>query len=781
MAEAFSPQIGIDIGASNVRPSSPISVDMSGIGRSLAAAFSQPEPAKLTEAEYKRVAMEPFSEALKRIKESNLSPTQKKTRVALMAGAFVDENPTLSSDVKSVLALNYGIENVEEALKSPMQLMLDDFKADEKNKERVSVFFIDSLNDDGTQDEAKFNGLILDYINRENRLNILLADTKEDLAGDRELAKVNFFGSPERKVKGRSDELAEAMRQDAESYYNVEIAQKFIFSSKGTIDTPAAAQEAVAMLEKRKMEMEARILEDLRQTSLDLTSEEVKKEIEVILSPYTQKIAFLKQPAEVLNKTVADLETIQKGLQAQRNASTAQGLDIINQVLENATGIPGLGYQEEAQKVFVNTILTEGGGNNAIIEYTGKNKKTPIQAIVTSPQFTKGLTYSALSAPYTTLDSEGNPSVAAPGFVTPETEQRISGMTEEQKRATVDAGIATIVSGPTLNPAQYDASLPTLSDTLLIMQGEGQVKLEPGQLKYMFSSNFFDTVKDLSVKAPDLAVPFVATADNAIVDQMDKNLADMRRNLNVVGDYFNLVIEKGVLTLKVDQAVVDQDPQLRAILKEVGTTDVKTILEAFSRSGPVAAILSQSSVNIPKVFESLDNFNYLTANILTLPPELQQGFQKSLGKAKAEILEFNRKPLRTAAVVEGAPTVTALQLSETSQNALPVLTEYYTLMREMDSNPPAERLTQITTRLEALKESLPYKTKVDSGTIPDRNPFELAIPLKEENLLKKLVEDRESSQRVTGRVPEQPVLPNQNPAAARRIRWTDIVNAGAGR
>lgn len=644
MAEAFAPEIGMDIGSSNVRTTTGVSIDLSGAGSALGKMFSKPE-VKMTEAEIKRQRLMPLQESWKRIDESDLPVSQKKVMKSVVSSQFIGANIDLSSDVTAALNATEGIESPAEGMMSPAQLMIKDFEADDANKDIVGSFKLQALNDDGTFDDAKYSNLVLGEMQRTYESKRLKKATEDLMSADKVQSEASFFGVPGQEKPSISDQWATLSQQDADQYFNAEIATKFVVNLEGAIDLPEAAAQAAGLLEQRKAEQKQIMMEALRKTGLDLTDPKVEKELAVILSPYDRKIALLKQPAEDLKVLAADLKNMSDALKARQDISAARGADILNSVIESATGLQGVGYMPEVKAAFGTKLTLDGRVDEALTQFVVKNGQTPAQAIVTSPQALLGLKYSDVTRPYTTLGPDGTPVQSQPGDVSPDVDARIAAMSETDRVKTINAAVATMASASSLSPEQLEFALPTIHDGLVIMQKTEQ-KLDTGQLKYMFGRDFFKLVENTAAKRPDVAPAFAANADVAIVDQIGRNVADIRRSLEAVEEavgfkVFKLVVNKGNLEITIDPEAIKKNQKLRSIIADVGSEDATKVIKAFESRGFVGAMLGTKGTSPVSISTSLDNINYLTANILTLDPQLQQLFPKSLTKLKAEMEEFN--------------------------------------------------------------------------------------------------------------------------------------------
>lgn len=644
MAEAFSPEIGMDIGASNVRTTSGVSVDLSGVGSTIGKMFSKPE-VKVTEAEIKRQRLQPLQETWSRIDSSDLPDSRKKILKSEASRQFIGANIDLSSEVTSALKSTEGVETPAEGVITAQEFVIKDFERDDNNKDIVGLLKIQSLNDDGTLNTEMYNNKIYQEIQKKYELSVLKKETEERLTGSKQAAKISFFGIPEQGIVGEADKWAEFAKNDAEQFFNKDIATKFVVNADKFIDSPEAAAEAVGILEKRRDVIKNDIISSIRKTSIDLSDKEVEAEINAIMSPYDLKIAFLKQPAADLKRLTEDFKSINEIIKTRQDISSAQGSDIANSVLEKATGIKGVGYIPSVQQALGNYLLTDGTVTQSITEYIIKNKQTPLQAIGNSPQALSGLSYTSVMRPSTVLTDDGTPQQTQPGEVTPETENRLSQMPVEDRKKTIDAAVATMATYPSLTPDQLEYALPSINDSLVLMQKSEQ-KMDNGQLKYMFRPEFFKMVEDVAVKRPDAVPSFAATADNAILDQLDRNISDMRRSLEAVEEsagskIFKMVVSNGRLTIIIDPDAINKSQELRAIIAEVGSNDAMKVIESVESRGFSGALLGFRAANPTLVRTSLDNVNYLSANVLTLSPELQKVFPKSLGKIKNEMSEFN--------------------------------------------------------------------------------------------------------------------------------------------
>lgn len=693
MAEAFNPDIGMDIGRTNLGNISPATMSLgsvgSGLGRAISQAFgggSGGGEGKPTEAELTRRFLSAATDRINRVASSDLSDSEKRTRIAVTAAEAIALNPTLREGITGYINDIYGIESIPDAVKSPQQLMIDEFKNAEGNTDIVNSITFQSMNrETGEIDQNKFNNLVLDRIKWEADVNTQKADTEALQGVSQAQAKLNFFGAPEQGIKGEADKWQALFERDAAQFFGGSILAKYAVTAGGQIDTIEDANRAVMTLEQRKAEQKATLMESLRKTSLDLTDKELEKEVELLLSPYDKRIAFLKQPAELLTKISADMKVVNELLKTSGDIRGEQLNSIIDSIGEKALGITGLSNVPEVRAMIGADFATLGEFKAAFLDYVATRKETPNQTILNSSSAKSGLRYSTFTSPVTQLDPDGNPVVAPTGTLNPEQQKLYNQMTDQDRQEKVNSFTATVVGWSQMTPEIIDAALPDVDFSLRMIQEQDQKKLSSGQLKYMFSDNFFKMLGGVETNTPKNADMIYSVADSALVDQFSRNFMDLDNQLRIAGIPFGLVIKDNKVSLNVTEATLKQSPEARKLIADVGSKDPDKIMEYLSRNRFGKALIGQSAVDMVEFTQSLDNINYIIARTISLDPAQQQRFPKLVGAFKSQVAEYNNRTLKSAAEVAGAPAVAALGMPEQYRQYIPTFIEYNAILDKIAS------------------------------------------------------------------------------------------------
>lgn len=154
MANAFAPDIGMDIGASNVTPqSAPRSIDFSGLARSLSGAF---EPKKVSETEAKANTLRPVMDSFAKAGEIE-DPVRKDITFRQLYKSALTAYPEYRTDLEGLYGQVRGIELPTGSPLTMQETMVTEFGKTAEGATSSVIAYSSARRPDGTIDEDLYN------------------------------------------------------------------------------------------------------------------------------------------------------------------------------------------------------------------------------------------------------------------------------------------------------------------------------------------------------------------------------------------------------------------------------------------------------------------------------------------------------------------------------------------------------------------------------------------------------------------------------------------------
>lgn len=734
MANAFAPDIGMDIGGSNY--SGRGVVDYSGVAESFANMFDRPKVTQ-TEASLKRERMIPFNEQMTKIDNSELSDAEKITRKNLYATAFVNANTDLSSEVKNYFGI---MEEIQKSSKNPAYAAADEWASLEDNK-TIAIGLKVAATDpnSGYLDEEKYYSSLFPLISNDAELAY---NTKEVKRSKDEGEAV--WNSPAG-TEGSYATLYNLFQKDAEQRYN----DKMLSSGLLTIGNAAKGPIDPAQL---SVEVVIPIVEDLRQAKdkqgyamdqvamankIDISSEKYKAEKESALSGFTQKINFL----ETNSKNIAKFaETVGKIKQTLSDKYQIDGIKADRLIEAQFIGVFGSQFGPAAARsqvvkdtLMMNFVNMSDEALTKLADSMAKGKKSLETTIASSVANQEGYTYSSLSTPQTVLDSAGNPTLATPGIITEKEKQELSTYTSENKKNNVDTAFAVRENVSTITtPEMLDHALASEFKMQNILQNDTK-PLNPSQTKKFFSTDTLNLIRKVNELGDDnLKTSFNQKLDATSTDQLSKQWTELVAQVDAVNEAigakaFTAVVENNQFKFIIDPTTAATNAELRKVIRENNVKTADDLFKAFSKVTLTGSLKGASVVDPSKVTASLESINHITTTVMTLPPELQQFYQKTLSYSSRQMAEFNAKPVVTKFDATVSSSLAEGSIPENLKKYQPLFDQYFALEDQRKNlAPPAAgqapdpQIKALADQMDKIRAKLPI-----TFTGPDRTTLDL--------------------------------------------------------
>jgi len=153
MANAFAPDVGVDIGASDVRPYAPDPINYSNLASAVSSMF--PEAAKPTEKSVAASYLNPFSQDLARIDQIE-DPTKKDVYMRAAYKNALATMPQYQSEIKGIYEQMRGVSLPTGSPLSIQEGIINDFAKTAEGQTAAAVAASHAKRPDGTMDETLF-------------------------------------------------------------------------------------------------------------------------------------------------------------------------------------------------------------------------------------------------------------------------------------------------------------------------------------------------------------------------------------------------------------------------------------------------------------------------------------------------------------------------------------------------------------------------------------------------------------------------------------------------
>ena len=722
MANAFAPDIGMDIGGSNY--SGRGVVDYSGVAESFANMFNKPKVTQ-TEASLKRERMVPYADSITKIQESDIPDSRKRILISQVSGSFVSQNPDLSTEVKSVLGL-YGIEDVTSGSKPDAYNAIDSWAKLDANKTLDASLRLKATDPNtGVMDETKYYASAAEFLTLDARLE---ANTKITKVNESE-GKAIWDGSTD--TAGSYQSFYNLAQKDAAQRFDAATIVKGTLmigsNAQGPLDpNTLTAEVTIPVITNltQAMEKQGNAMDRIAiQNHIDISSQEYVAQRKAALSGYQEKIDFLSTNQNNLKALAEASKNIENILTSKYNMETTRAKQALSDYFTVVLG-PVMGRSmvnnPDAMLVFWQDYTTLNAEKIAGIADSIAKGGVPVGNMVSaSPSNAGGNTFASLSVPQTVLDPNGNPTTIPPGQVTPDTKTRLDGFSTQEKKTIVDTGFAVVKNNAAItSPEAMNHALASVSDMFDLAMISDK-PLSSGQVTNMFSTDMQSLIKKVNTSTDDATrAAFNAKVDSASQDQLQKNWMNLSSQVGVIdkavgGKVFNMSVENGKYTLAINSATVAANPELRKIIRENNVKTPDDLIKAFATNSLYKSMFGEGVVDITKLNESVNNINNITSSIMSLPPELHQAYQATLGYSGRQMTEFNTVATPTKIEAVSAVTTSENAIPENMKKFAPLFDQYFALEDQRKNLAPpaagqapdpqikalADQMTQIRAKL----------------------------------------------------------------------------------
>jgi len=758
----FAPEIGMDIGASNVRPQSGPSVDFSAVGRFMGSIFDQGSDKTPTEASLKKAALDPIIADGNRISQVEDTMQKKVLMDVWFTRAMSSAGANYRTDIEAIYKDYTGIEspsvNTEMALRSTV---VTDFASSDEGKAVLPYLMNEAKDETGNVNQTRLETLLFDEATTVASDKAYKQRVKDDLETGKSNLEQSFYGryTPDGKRQGGMLQgYLTTFNQDVlrlTSSATVTSLMKDLKGNGNNVDyNTEGLLRTVAEIEQSRDALLADTKQEMTSFGYNLADEGIKASLDSLAINHNILINTLRtKPNFILNmqKALEEKEKLVKSAGSLR-AEQAQ-FDANTIMIENfgpMSQIPEV--REQLSIKIVGAIDPKLFPTTAETLVEGVNKR-PLSLFATPTMF-GGVGY---VTPKSKQEGEQTPDTETPAPSVPWNEtavQNFSTYTPEQVAATVETGGYIMKATATLDPTDVRESVNTVSASLLSGFANRTAKyLEPAQMKNFVNDDMVAYLGKVEKDAPDLMPNLLEQADAFMESEVSKNiepLATMIKNIsgqnNSIFD-FNFDPQARVLTATVSDRAYAQLAWVRAAVDMSGSRDAVKVMEAASKSGN--PIPFRGAADLKEFSNNMDNITYVLATINKLPATQQKKFVKTVKTIQSSLVSLSQTQPIPATVFLGEAAGAASKLPKVVQDNLPTLREIFTLQDSLSNAKTLEEERAILSKIDSLKETVPAS----------------ALNLSPNDITNIKINTRKT----------------ESATQTRRIKWSDIVQGGAGR
>lgn len=768
MAE-FAPEVGMDIGASNVRPQSGPSVDFSAVGKFVGSIFDQGSDKTPTESSLKKAALDPIIADGSRIAQVE-DPMQKKVLMDIwFTRAMASAGSNYRTDIEAIYKDYTGIEspsvNSEVAIRSSI---VSDFASTDEGKAVIPFLINEAKDETGNVNQAYLEALMFDEATTVASRKATNERVKTDLETGKTTQNTAFYGtftpSGQRQgglVQGYLTDFNKDVQRLTSSTSVNALMQDLQQNKENPEYNAEALLRTVAEIEQSRDTLMAKVTQEMVAFGFDMSDAGVKASLEGLSNNHNILINTLKTKPTFIVNLAKTLEEKAKLVEKSNTLFSTQAEYKSNTELVKRFGPIALVPEFKEGLVLRGiAVIPDVDIQNYIKDQVVGGDKSFVPFFDT-PTFLGG---SGFVTPRIPQEGGQSSAVETPAPSVPWDEgalKQFSSYTPEQVEATVKSAGYIMKATPTLDKRDIRESVDTQSAAFLAGFANRTAKyLTPDQMVGFVNDDMVAYFGRVGADAPDLLPNLLEQADAFMESEVSKNiepLATMVKNIsgqnNSIFD-FNFDPQARVLTATVSDRAYAQLTWVKAAVDMSGSRDSVKVMEAASKSGN--AIPFRGAADLKEFRDNMSNITYILATINKLPPDQQKKFTKTVNTIESSLASMSKTQPIPATTLLGEAGVAAGKLPKVVQDNLPTLREIFSLQDSLSNVDNMEEERAILSKIETLKESVPQEA--------------LNLSANDITNIKINTRKTESSERTSELNRKQP----------RRIKWSEVVQDGMG-
>jgi len=764
MAITFAPDIGMDIGPSNMPEQKGIAADFSGVGRAIGNLFAPP---KVTAEDRKAAVLDQTGMALAEVSQIT-DQVERSVRANKLIAQFSTNYGEYRTDIigqaETILGKNYSAldpmvredTNLSAYLETP------------SGQATSSWAMVRNLKDDGSFDSEGYATDMRTSSARYFATNAAVteAETNQKLRGYD--FNQSFYGNRvvnENGVPTYEGGLLDSLGTNADETIKKLKAPELVDKAMAN-PTPENLGYATAMVTDAKNAWLASANEAVIRLGGNPSDPAVKESIAVKAAAFDSVLSGISNMNNIEKETTARYTAMGE----QLNAKLKLKQTAYNSAIAQALIDKKLPVTEEAIKTMSVTSIGLLGAEdvNGVTEkaaaYLSSWNKNPL---INSS--------SPIGLPSTTTNF-GEQGVT--DVTSPYSEEDLKTVTSMPKQQQMDAVKFAGTWHSNWNSV-VPADVPKLLDSSIsgmIAAGQEVAPINSGALSaFTGKTGMFEMASAIS-GTPDGTARLLPNMDGFLTDQATKNFNNINLLNNLTSkngnSWFLHSLENGKYTIKVNPAAYQEDVKLQQLVKEAGgSTDGRVILTNRLASNTLKTMIGETQIDPTKILDSMKSLELISSGLNKMSP----ASRKALGNLNVT-LETNIKSLSAFTPKSQSEKVLGVASAKGDFPAEwlkyePLMAEYIMVQNEMKAG---NKDPNLNARLTAIAAQMP----------------EVPVSLSNGGIVSKFVnyinKKTEAGQEVTpSNTPVEPIMnpltsTTPAPTEVRRIKFSDIFGNQAG-
>lgn len=802
MAEAFAPSVGMDIGASNVRPSSEPSVDFSSVGRAIGSMFEKPT---VTQADKENSIMALYAEDLKPL-QSLENKREFDIRVASLSSAYAARYPGMAAKFNTAGEVITG--NPDPLAGTPARVQQQTVNAHlETDRGRaLTPTWLSASMENGQLNQSKFDSLVLSdatfAAQKKVQLEAITTDkTMDDTTRDNRIYGNLDTEDPTKSVVGYFPANAQKISEEVQLRMNKGILKTF--QDNPMLLTPELAQEEMANVDSMIAEWKGVMTAELATIpGMDMSSERVNKTMEAALQPLKSYKELLNKGPEYLKALAETTKNMVTVVENKSKLGTEALYDKMGPALAAANLDPALRFLPEVKKKWIeDTLLSENftSINASSILSTGK----PLSSnLARDPVIKSGMTFNDFTqnpADISNGEASSEPPSLANGYgvFTPQEVEASNNPEPKAAEVTRESAFALLAGHrELLKPGAFNEFGAPISITML--QAMKEDKVLPNEVKTkFFGPDMMNLMDGLVSTDPNSAQAMGVRLNGLMVNQIQRETMTVQEVLTAfakktrtqgLGSMFKIEIKNNTPVYSLNEQALAEHAEFRDIVTKAGSRDPLTIMRSVNDSGlfneksAIDAMFGEAYVDVDKFTKAMQG----VATIATLqnkyPESVKPLIQQSKEFLERDVFAFSRYTPKSKAEVTGMEKTAVNTLPPALQPIAGQLADFY---KDAEVIKRAEQSgTMDDAELNKMRTDINVKRQQIMPLLQKAYPDEPAVQAGGGFDPTTLPLDDESVNQIKRLISAQGSLPTDNVSAAARqpmrIRFSDLIAGQRG-
>lgn len=613
MAITFAPDIGMDIGASNMPEQRGIAADFSGVGRALGNLFAPP---KVTAEDRKAAVLDQTGSAFAEVAQIQ-DPVERGVRanklIAQFSTGFGEYRTEIIGQAEAVLGKNFGVLDPIARESSNVASFMDT----DAGKVSHSIAIVQSTKEDGSFDTEGYASFMRNESAKYFATNAMIAEaeTNQKLRGYD--FNQSFYGNRvvnDNGVVTYEGGLLDTLGKNADETIKKIKAPELVDRALAN-PTPENMAYAQAMITDAQKAWIASANEAVVRLGGNPSDPAVKEAIAAKAAVFDSVLSGVNNLVNIEKETTARYTALGDQMAAKLKLKQTAYSSAVAQALMDM----GKPVTEDAIK----TIAITSVGLMGTDDVNGITEKAAayLSSWAKNPLINSS---SPLGIP-STATNFGEQGVT--DVTSPYSEDDLKTVTSMPKQQQIDAvkfagtwhaNWKSVV--PTDVPKLLDSSISGM-----IAAGQELAPINSGALaNFTGGTGMFEMASSIS-GTPDGSARLIPNMDGFLTDQATKNFNNINllNNLTSKGgnSWFIHTLENGKYTLKVNPVAYQEDVRLQQLVKEAGgSTDGKVILTNRLASNTIKTLIGESQIDPTKILDSMKSLELISTGLNKMSP-----------------------------------------------------------------------------------------------------------------------------------------------------------------